>query len=152
LLVEVIEKSKSRRSFVFRVKEDFKPVVSSSQMGTRELWTTLMKTTKAPWFKKFVKLGHKSYLLEPEDAKTTEAVLKSGCDVKECGDRNLFIKVKGVGGEVKDYEVAGLMDSPNESSAKLSPGWQKSLDLKPPRKTVTKKGLRSVLRGNSRSG
>jgi len=116
--------------------------VTEAQM-IKNLWDELAKKKCAPKFKRLKKVGKDRLYVEPENEETRKLLQNASLDIRRAGERNPHIMVHGVGIEVKDDEVAVLLEEQNESSVKLAAGWFKNLELISHKSRVTRKG-RSV--------
>ncbi|XP_050064894.1 uncharacterized protein LOC126553825 [Aphis gossypii] len=126
-----------------REEESEEPKVTSevteAQM-VKNLWDELEKKKCAPRFKRLKKVGKDRLYVEPENEETRKLLQNASLDIRRAGERNPHIIVHGVGIEVKDDEVAVLLEEQNESSVTLATGWFKSLELISHKSRVTRKG------------
>ncbi|KAE9525680.1 hypothetical protein AGLY_014207 [Aphis glycines] len=115
------------------------PEVTEAQM-IKNLWEVLSKKKCAPRFKRLKKVGKDRLYAEPENEETRKLLQKASLDIRRAGERNPHIIVHGVGSEVKDDEIAVLLEEQNESSVTMAPGWFKSLELISHKSRITRKG------------
>jgi len=106
----------------------------------KNLWDELAKKKCALRFKRLKKVGKDRLYVEPENEETRKLLQKASLDIRRAGERNPHIIVHGVGMEVKDDEVAVLLEEQNESSVTLATGWFKNLELISHKSRVTRKG------------